>query len=90
MYLLFFALGAIGLLALFKAHGDTNRVRTAVVTASNKVHFHQMMGILIIVAHASEIGFVISHLSWLHMILALFLFALWLATRYGDITEELA
>lgn len=87
MSLLFFALAAGGIIALYKALGDTNRVRKAVMKASNKAHFHQMLGIIILVAHASEIGRVVSHISWIHLILALLLFALWLATRFDSVDE---
>lgn len=87
MSILFFGLAALGLLAMYKALGDTSKVREAVLVASKKAHFHQLLGSVIIVAHASEIGKVISHLSWLHAMIALFLFALWLASRQGSAEE---
>ncbi|MDQ3018420.1 MAG: hypothetical protein M3Q64_00940 [bacterium] len=85
----FFAIGALGIFALYKAMGDTSKVRTALVKASNRTHFHKLLGMMIIIAHASEIGRVVSHISLLHLVLAIFLFALWLATRYES-EEELA
>ena len=88
MSLFFFALSAMGILALYKALGDTSRVRNAIVQASNKAHFHQMMTIVMLVANASEISRVISHIGWMHMIIALFLFTLWLATRTGSVEEQ--
>ncbi len=91
MSILFFALAAIGLIALYYlvAQKDTGKMREVLAKASQKAHFHQMLGMVIIVAHASEIGRVITHLSFVHLLLALFLFALWLATRY-DSAPELA
>ncbi len=89
MTIFFFALCAIGIAALYKllyfrgnkALGDVNKVRGAIVTATKKAHFHQMLGMIILVAHASEISRVMSHISFMHFIVALFLFTLWFATR---------
>ena len=89
MSLLFFTLALAGIAALWFALRDTGKVRVALVTATRRAHAHQMIGTLILVAHASEIGRVISHLSWLHALLALLLFSIWLATRF-DNNEEIA
>ncbi len=42
------------------------------------VHLHQILGAIIIVAHASEILRVVSHISIWHLLIAGILFALWL------------
>lgn len=41
-------------------------------------HVHQVLGAIIIVAHASEIVRVVSHISIWHLLVALLLFTLWL------------
>ncbi len=86
---LFFAVAGASACALYAAHKDTGKVREAIVHASHKAHFHQMLGIVIVVAHASTIGEVITHLTVVHMAVALLLFAVWLATRNGS-ADELA
>lgn len=56
-------------------------VRSGVRLASKltkQAHVHQMLGVVIIVAHASEIARVVSHISIWHLLAATLLFGLWL------------
>lgn len=48
---------------------------------SKAAHLHQMLGVVIIVAHASEIVRVVSHITIWHLGIALVLFGLWLITQ---------
>ena len=55
-----------------------------------KSNAHHLLGIIIVVAHASEIGHVATHLSWYHAVVALLVFAAWYGTRAShDVCEEL-
>ena len=53
-----------------------------------KAHVHQMLGVVIVVAHASEIVRVVSHITVWHLLVALALFTVWIMTQ--DNAEELA
>ncbi len=66
-----------------------HKATRSLVRVSKAAHVHQMLGVLIIVAHASEITRVISHISLWHLAVALVLFGLWLASQ-NHATEELA
>jgi hypothetical protein len=66
-----------------------HRATKALVKASKQAHMHQMLGIIIVVAHASEIVRVVSHISLWHLAIGLGVFALWLSGQ-GDVAEELA
>lgn len=55
-----------------------------------RAHVHQMLGALIVVAHASEIVRVVSHITLWHLLVAIAIFAIWLITQSGASTEELA
>lgn len=61
----------------------------SLVRVSKVAHVHQMLGVLIVVAHASEITRVISHISLWHLAIAIVLFGLWMVgeNHHG---EELA
>lgn len=68
------------------------QVRRAVhslVKMTRRAHVHQMLGVIIVVAHASEIVRVVSHISLWHLVIAFALFSLWLASE-KDATHELA
>ena len=55
-----------------------------------KSYAHHLLGITILVAHASEIGHVATHLSWYHAVVALLVFGAWYTTRTNhDACEEL-
>ncbi len=54
-----------------------------------KIHIHQMLGVIIVVAHASEIVRVVSHITLWHLLVAILLFSVWLLTQNED-AEELA
>ena len=84
---LFVAVAGVATVALYAAHKDTGKVRQALNHASQKAHLHQMLGLVIIVAHASDIGKVIMHLSPVHVIAALLLLTVWLATKTGSPLE---
>ena len=61
---------------------QTLRKATRSLARVTKVaHVHQMLGVLIVVAHASEITRVISHISLWHLAIAMVLFGLWLASE---------
>lgn len=61
----------------------------SLVRATKVAHVHQMLGVLIVVAHASEITRVISHISLWHLAIAMVLFGLWLASEKHS-SKELA
>ncbi len=86
---LFFAVAAVAAAILYAVHRDTGKVQKAILHAAGKTHLHQMLGIVIVVAHASQIGEVITHLTVVHMAAALLLFAVWMATRKTN-ADELA
>lgn len=65
------------------------RATRALIKGAHKAHVHQMLGIIIVVAHASEIVRVVSHISLWHLAAAVVVFSLWLATQ-KNATEELA
>lgn len=52
-------------------------------------HVHQMLGAVIIVAHASEIMRVVEHIKIWHILAAMLLFAIWLSSE-RDHDAELA
>ena len=54
-----------------------------------KAHVHQMLGVIIVVAHASEIVRVVSHITLWHLAVAMLLFSVWLLTQ-NEGAEELA
>lgn len=88
MALWFLGLAGISAAAMYAAAArNTSQVSRAIASASRKTHMHQMLGVLLLVAHASEIGHVVEHLSLVHVLIALFIFAMWMGTRSG---EELA
>ncbi len=74
----------------------SNRIATrlrkatrSLVKVSHKAHVHQMLGVLIVVAHASEIMRVVSHINVWHLLAALLVFSLWLMGQ-DDAATELA
>lgn len=87
--MLLVVVAGVATVALYAAHKDTGKVREAITHASRKAHLHQMLGLIIIVAHASDIGKVITHMTLVHAVAALLLLAVWLATKTAD-AEELA
>lgn len=52
-------------------------------------HIHQMLGAIIIIAHASEIMRVVEHIKIWHIAASLLLFAIWLSSE-RDHDAELA
>jgi hypothetical protein len=73
----------------FKVFRSARKVHRLGLRFGKKTHVHQMLGIIIIVAHASEIGRVVSHTSIWHLLIALALFAVWLVTQ-GANQEEIS
>ena len=55
-----------------------------------QAHVHQMLGVVIVVAHASEIVRVVSHITLWHLLAAIALFAVWFLTQQGESAKELA
>ena len=55
-----------------------------------RAHVHQMLGALIVVAHASEIVRVVTHITVWHLLVAITIFSIWLITQQGGNAEELA
>lgn len=68
------------LLQYFTVKSLHKTVRTA-AAISKAAHFHQMLGVVIVVAHASEIVRVVSEIHLWHLGTALVLFGLWLITQ---------
>ena len=66
-----------------------HKATRSLVRVSKVTHVHQMLGVLIVVAHASEITRVTSHISLWHLAIAIILFGLWLAGEKHS-SEELA
>ena len=54
-----------------------------------KAHVHQMLAVIIVVAHASEIVRVVSHITLWHLMVAIVVFSVWLLTQ-NEGAEELA
>lgn len=87
MYAYLLVLAGAGTAALYAAVRNTKQVHQAVMTASRKARVHQMLALLLLVSHASEIGHVVERLSIVHITVALAIFALWAATRFGTESE---
>ena len=66
-----------------------HKAARSVVKLSKVAHVHQMLGVIIVVAHASEIVRVVSHISIWHLAVALAVFGLWLTGQH-DAAAELA
>lgn len=66
-----------------------HKATRSLVRVSKVAHVHQILGVLIVVAHASEITRVISHISLWQLSLAVVLFGLWMASEKHS-SEELA
>ena len=66
-----------------------HKVARQTYKTAEQIHVHQMLGVIIVVAHASEITRVVSHISWWHLLAAAAVFALWFS-GHKDPTEELA
>ena len=67
-----------------------HKATRSLVKASHKAHMHQMLGVIIVVAHASEIVRVVSHISVWHLLAALLVFSLWLLGQEESPASELA
>jgi hypothetical protein len=61
-------------------------LRTA-VSFTKSAHVHQMLGVVIIVAHASEIARVVSEITMWHLLIAFALFGVWMVTQRGGSPE---
>ena len=46
-----------------------------------KSNIHHFLGVIVVVSHASEIGNVMGHLTWWHILAAILVFAVWYVTR---------
>lgn len=68
---------------------SVHKATRSLVRASKVAHVHQMLGILVVVSHASEITRVVSHISLWHLVIAIVLFGLWMASEKHS-REELA
>ena len=88
MYAYLLVLAGAGSAALYAAVRNTKQVHLAVASASRKAHVHEMLAMLLLVSHASEIGHVVERLSIVHILVALLIFAAWTATQFGN-KEEL-
>jgi hypothetical protein len=64
-------------------------VARSVVKVTQKAHVHQMLGVIIVVAHASEIVRVFSDISVWHLLIAFAVFTLWVLNQ-KDTASELA
>lgn len=77
----------VGAGAVYASYKDTKSVRTALNKIAGSSHIHQLLGAVIIVAHASEIGRVFTHLTWAHALAAIALFAIWLVNSQTSVSE---
>ncbi len=54
-------------------------------------YVHHLLAAVIITAHASQIGQVVEHLNWIHLVVAIAVFSVWFATSpKGHSHEDLA
>lgn len=83
MYAYLIVLAGAGTAALYGAVRNTKQVHVAIAYATRKAHIHEMLATLLIVSHASEIGHVVEQLSFIHIIVALLIFAAWMLSRFG-------
>ena len=81
------ALAVAGAGAVYASYKDTKSVRTSLAEVLGASHVHQLLSAVVIVAHASEIGRVVSHLTWVHALAAITLFAIWFASRGASEAE---
>ncbi len=87
--LLLFLFGGIAAGALVGGLRDTRRVRNLLQATHNRgQYFPKVLGMLMLVANASEITRVIGHSSMFHIAAALLLFVLWAATKNREVLEE--
>lgn len=73
--------------AIAASYHDTKSVRDSLAKVMGASHVHQLLSAVIIVAHASEIGRVVSHLTWVHALVAITLFAVWMFSRTASETD---
>ncbi len=64
-----------------------HKAMRTVAAATKAAHVHQMLGVVIIVAHASEIARVVMEINIWHLATALTLFSIWMATTKGGLSE---
>lgn len=76
-------------MSLFRYPARWHKAAHSLVRVSKVAHVHQMLGVIIVVAHASEIVRVFSHISLWHLAVAFVVFGLWLASQ-NRATPELA
>ncbi len=72
-----------------KPFPNAHRVLGGFTTLAKKAHVHQMLGLIIVVAHAAQIGEVVAHISIWHLMIAALLFALWLYSPEHEHAEEI-
>ena len=75
-------LGTAAGLAMLSAFVCTKRTKALMSTAQDTAHalFPKVIVVLLIVAHFSELLHAVTHLSWVHVTIALFLLVAWRAT----------
>jgi hypothetical protein len=87
--LLFVVLGVVAASMAVTALHHTKRVHNSLASMASKTQFPKALGMLILVAHTTEIARVLEHVSLPHVIAALLLFTLWAATHLGTADELL-
>lgn len=90
-----FLLGSVVIGALISALINTQQVNTSLLkNLHSKVrqhgkHFPKLIGMVILVAHASEVGQIVVHASPIHYVVATMLFVLWVGTEQRLKEEEI-
>ncbi len=69
---------------------SARKTTRSLIKATRAVHAHQMLGAVIVVAHASDIVRVVSHISLWHLVAAIVVFGLWLASQEHESASEIA
>ena len=87
--LLFVVIGVAATSLAATALHHTQRVHNSLAVVAKKTQFPKALGMLILVAHTTEIARILDHVSLTHVIAALLLFTLWAATHLGTADELL-
>lgn len=74
-------------LAQFKILREAQKSIGYLSKMTKLAHVHQMLGVVIVVAHASEIIRVVKEISVWNLLIALLLFALWLLPERNRVEE---
>jgi hypothetical protein len=90
-----FLLGSAVVVAVISALYNTRKVNAGLLTnvhakvRQHGKHFPKLIGMVILVAHASEVGQIVVHASPIHYVVATMLFVLWIGTEQRLKEEEI-